>query len=459
MTAQLPDLPTLASHNAEVRAILDSSVGGREAARMINALCGEGTTSEKSVRRYRKNRAPSAGKLAGPQPVSVSQPVKGSGGQWHTGIDFDPREGGEFRTAPREVNREAPEPEPEEADLLREFDLDPAVWEVTSARKSLWQSGDRWLEARRVSFRKRALGPLTAEDVEDVMERYYGGSPFRPVDTSNPGRIVMVPAGDLQLGKSEGGGTAATVDRFCRITEDIALDLSSHHRLHDDSPTVLILPWMGDCIEGTVSQRGRLLASLDIPVTAQVRVYRRLMMHQLGRLAAFADKVLIPVLPGNHDEAVREQIMPVHDSWAIEGASAVADWCDGRPGYEHVQFVFPEPGELGITLDVGTAEHPYVISFHHGHAASAPAGIIPWWTKQSHGRQHAGQADMLVTAHFHHLRVEHTGGRRTWLQIPALDGGSEWYRHRSGEDGVSGIVSVEITPGNGQGWKGLTVHS
>jgi len=285
VTAQLPDLPTLASHNAEVRAILDSSVGGREAARMINALCGEGTTSEKSVRRYRKNRAPSAGKLAGPQPVSVSQPVKGSGGQWHTGIDFDPREGGEFRTAPREVNREAPEPEPEEADLLREFDLDPAVWEVTSARKSLWQSGDRWLEARRVSFRKRALGPLTAEDVEDVMERYYGGSPFRPVDTSNPGRIVMVPAGDLQLGKSEGGGTAATVDRFCRITEDIALDLSSHHRLHDDSPTVLILPWMGDCIEGTVSQRGRLLASLDIPVTAQVRVYRRLMMHQLGRLA------------------------------------------------------------------------------------------------------------------------------------------------------------------------------
>jgi hypothetical protein len=66
---------------------------------------------------------------------------------------------------------------------------------------------------------------------------------------------------------------------------------------------------------------------------------------------------------------------------------------------------------------------------------------------------------MLVTAHFHHLRVEHTGGNRTWLQIPALDGGSEWYRERAGEEGVTGMVSVEITPGAGQGWRSLTVHS
>ena len=66
---------------------------------------------------------------------------------------------------------------------------------------------------------------------------------------------------------------------------------------------------------------------------------------------------------------------------------------------------------------------------------------------------------MLVSAHFHHLRVEHTGGSRTWLQIPALDGGSPWYRRRTGEDAPTGLVSVELTPGAGQGWKGLTVHS
>ena len=64
-----------------------------------------------------------------------------------------------------------------------------------------------------------------------------------------------------------------------------------------------------------------------------------------------------------------------------------------------------------------------------------------------------------MTAHFHHLRVEHTGGNRTWLQIPALDGGSAWFRRKTGEDTPAGIVSLEITPGSGQGWRDLTVWS
>jgi hypothetical protein len=391
--------------------------------------------------------------LSNPNPVTTS--VRPSGGSWSAGIDIDPAVGGEFRTKPREVGQptDPPLPEPEEAALLAEFELDPAVWRITHARKSLWQSGDRWLEARKVSFVKReAASTIAPVDVEDIMSKYLVSRPV--VHKGAPERILMVPAGDLQLGKPDGGGSPATIERFCRIIDDIADEVK-----RGGFNTSLILPWMGDCIEGLVSQRGRLVASLDLTITQQVRAYRRLMMHQIALLAPLAVKILIPVLPGNHDETYREQAMPVNDSWAIEGASAVADWMSGRPEYDHVEFVFPDPAELGITVNVGTEAAPHVISFHHGHSASTPQGIIPWWTKQSHGRQHAGQADLLVTAHFHHLRVEHTGGNRTWLQIPALDGGSDWYRHRSGENGVTGIVSVEITPGAGQGWRNLTVHS
>lgn len=449
------DLPQLAQNDAGVRKILDDAgIGHRTAARFINAKCGEGTTSEKSVRRYRSKRmSPEA--LSNPNPVA--QPtVRPSGGSWNAGIDIDPAVGGEFRTKPREVGQptDPPLPEPEEAALLAEFDLDPAVWRITHARKSLWQSGDKWLEARKVSFVRREADRFGVEvDIDAIMSQYTTARRAAPRPVA-PERIMMVPAGDLQLGKPEGGGSPATIERFCRITEDIADEID-----RGGFNTSLILPWMGDCVEGLVSQRGRLVASLDLTITQQVRAYRRLMMHQLGVLAPRAIKVIIPVLPGNHDEAYREQSMPVHDSWAIEGASAVADWMDGRPGYEHVEFVFPDPDELGITINVGTEAVPYVISFHHGHKASTPAGIIPWWMKQSHGRQHAGKADMLVTAHFHHLRAEHTGGNRTWLQIPALDGGSDWYRHHSGEEAVTGMVSVEITPGRGQGWRNLTVHS
>lgn len=454
MTASLPEL---AQHDAWVRAILgNASIGHRSAARSINERLGDGTTSEKSVRRFR-SRVTAPDVVADPHPHTGAARVKGSGGQWTPGIEFDPREGGEFRTKPREVGTGTevppPIPEPEEAALLGEFNLDPGVWEIVAARKSLWQSGDRWLEARRVSFRKRGTGTALQEtDIEAAMAPYVTTKAVR----INPARerLLMIPAGDLQLGKSEGGGTAATIDRFCRITEDIAAEVG-----RGGFNTSLVLPWMGDCIEGIVSQKGRLIAQLDMPITEQVRAYRRLLMHQIGVLAPLAVKVLIPVVPGNHDETTRVQEMPVHDSWAIEGASAVADWMAGRPGYEHVEFVFPEPGELGITIDVGGGDRPFYVSFHHGHMASTPAGMIPWWKNQAHGRQHAGKADMLVTAHFHHLRVEHTGGNRTWLQIPALDGGSGWYRRRSGEDGVTGLASVEINPGHGQGWSNLTVWS
>jgi hypothetical protein len=453
------DLPELAQSDARVRGILeDSTVAHRQAARDINMLLGEGTTSEKSVRRFRSRLR--AGALADPQPTTHIGPVSGSGGRWTPGIDIDPRQGGEFRTKPRVVNQEAPAAEPEEADLLAEFDLDPALWEVTGARKSTWQSGDRWMEARRVSFRKRVPGEATTvADVEAIMSNYYAVPHLgAPKWADKPDRIVMIPAGDLQLGKGEGGGTAATVDRFCRIVSDIAARLVSGDRARQGR-TSLVLPWLGDCIEGTVMLKGRALTTLDIPVTEQVRTYRRLMMHQIATLAPVGVKVVIPVVPGNHDETTRKQIMPVNDSWAIEGASAVADWMAGRPEYAHVEFVFPDPGDLGITLNVGSEKNPYVVSFTHGHIASSSSGIIPWWKGQAYGRHHEGSADMQVSAHFHHLRVEHTGGRRTWLQIPALDGGSEYYRARTGEDSQTGMVSLEIAPGTDQGWRALTVHT
>ena len=289
-----------ARDDAEMQRILhDAAIGHRTAARLINELRGESITSEKSVRRYRRNRH----QETPPKPRDPRTPASG----WTPGIDYDPAEGGEFRTVPRQVDKDAPEAEPDEDALLREWDLDPAVWEVVSARKSLWQggAGGTWLEARRVSFRKRAHGLSAAEmDVEGIFSKYT-----RPVPSTrrvSPSRIVMVPAGDLQLGKAEGGGTPATIERFCRITSDIDGELA-----RTQADQTLILPWLGDCIEGIVSQNARMLTTLDISITEQVRAYRRLMMHQIATLAPLAEKVIIPVVPGNHDETTRTQVMPL----------------------------------------------------------------------------------------------------------------------------------------------------
>lgn len=374
---------------------------------------------------------------------------------WTPGIDYD-RDGGELRTPATpilHVGENTQPVDPDEAALFTQFGLDPAKWEITNLRRSQWQKYDgEWLEAFRATFAPRSaeVPVLSEEETRDFLASYretYG----RPEHDSG---TWMVPVGDLQLGKPDGGGTAGIVERFARGTEAVRADLERRGGVDR-----LILPWLGDCIEGLVSQRGRNIARLDRTVTEQVRTLRRLKLHQIATLSPLAREVLIIVLGGNHDETIRDQNMEPRDSWAIDAGAAVADALALTDDFNHVKWLFPEPEELGVTVNVGTEQNPYVIHFTHGHVARSPAKMLDWWASQAHGRQSAGAADLLVTAHFHHFRAESSGGNKSWLQIPALDGGSDYFRRRSGEESPAGMVQLRLTgPGRGPGWSDLTIH-
>jgi hypothetical protein len=436
----MPTLDDLSNGDPDLRAkLLDLSIPNRALGRDLGI-------DESVIRRWRRRQLQSPYSVSSPQPK-----YKNGTAQWVPGIDLG-QDDGEVRSVPRYVGDGVDEPQ--DADLMRELGVDPEKWEVIARRESRWQQAEdgKFLRAYRISVRRRTrrTGNLSVEAMNDILGS-YGGDPYLYM---NPGRdTLIVPVGDLQVGKIDGGGTAALIERFADLTEKVRWRISVHGRVER-----LILPWLGDCIEGIVSQGGRLATRLDVSVTEQVRIYRRLLLHQIATLAPYAEHVIVPVLPGNHDETTRMFSTTPTDSWAIEGASAVQDALAMSGDYGHVTFLYPEDEELTITLNVGTDEKPFVVGFTHGHLAGSPAKAIDWWKGQSHGRQLAGHADLLLTAHFHHLRVEATGGGRTWIQIPALDGGSHWYRRSKGEDEPAGMVSMWVTPGRGTGWEGLTVH-
>jgi hypothetical protein len=262
--------------------------------------------------------------------------------------------------------------------------------------------------------------------------------------------MYVVPAGDLQIGKPDGDGTVGTVQRFADKTDSAVKRLKELRRLGRRSDGVM-LPWLGDCIEGIVSQGGAMAAvgRLDLTVTEQVRVYRRLILYQVQQFAPLASRVIVPVVPGNHDEAQRagKVVRRYDDSWAVEGAVAVADALQLAPGFDHVSFVFPAVDELTITLDVAGTP----VGFAHGHQFGRDA--MKWWAGQAHGMQPIGSATVLLGAHYHHLRVEQSGAK-TFVQIPALDGGSTWWRHKTGQDAPPGMVSLLIGDG---GWGDLVL--
>jgi hypothetical protein len=423
----------------------DSSLGHTEVARRHGC-------SETSVRRWRSANDISVNKpetLRSPYP-SNERPLPvlqhdGTAKTWTPGVVIRNGEA-DVCTAFVAVDGQSPD----HKKLLEDAGLNPAEWKIT--RISPLVRKDEGMTAYWFRAVPVVGGPVpTVEDMDAIIAQYA----HQPqVNAMSTGRILMVPSGDLQLGKPEGGGTEATIERFTRYTDDIRDELWSN----DTRLSLLVLPWLGDCIEGIVSQHGRNIASLDMPITEQVRVYRRLMMHQIITLAPFADNVLIPVVPGNHDETTREQQMPHTDSWAIEGASAAADFFRDRPGFEHLAWAFPDPG--GSTVTVKIADE-LTVGFMHGHTSgrSRPEQIIDWWTKQDFGRAAIGEADILVSAHWHHLRVQSAGGNRTWFQIPAMDGGSGWFKEKTGDDAQTGQLAIELTPGKGAGWSRYSIYA
>jgi hypothetical protein len=445
-----PLLADLADEVPEVRAILeDSSLGRRVAADRLQELGYPVHPS--AVRRWRAARAKET--LSSPYP-SEARPPSHPGHrpartqQWTPGVTIT-GDTAEIRTPLAPAGQSA-----DDRKLLEDANLDPDEWAVTklTTHQTYDEYGQASLQAYWVRAAKAPKG-VSAEDMDAILAQYINRPVEWPADQrSRTDRILMVPMGDLQIGKGENGGTEGIIERFARYTNDIATDL-----IASGGVKLLVLPVMGDCTEGLVSQGGRNIASLDLPITAQVRVYRRLMMHQLLTLAPYAQHVLVPVVPGNHDQTTREQTMPHTDSWAIEGASAAADWAQVQPSLSHVSWAFPDEGEPHLAVKIAPQ---LTLGFTHGHVTgNNPAKVIDWWKGQSHGRQPIGEADILVSAHWHHLRVEATGGGRTWIQIPAMDSGSGWYRQRTGEDVVNGQISVDLTPGVGTGWNNLRIYA
>lgn len=281
--------------------------------------------------------------------------------------------------------------------------------------------------------------------LDDLLAVLEAKDPPLPVHGS-PGRTLVVVASDTQLGD---GNTADVVDRFARLTAralETTTELLHEHRIRD-----VLLAWTGDCIQGTVTAAPA--ARNDLSLVEMLRVYRRLLLHQV---TAFADMcpVRVVVVPGNHDQIARDgraEVFPADQSWAVEGAVQVADALEVAGRYDHVTFTLPRPGHSTVSVDVdGT-----VVGFAHGHQWRGPAsGIHKWWSAQSHGRTAIGAADILVTGHRHHFFAEVGGANRLALVAPALVSGDAYWRDSRGDESAPGLLGFVAGAGS---WSDLVL--
>lgn len=353
-------------------------------------------------------------------------------------LEVDSKDGGFLQSKARPASEM-----PDSKALLEDFNLDPDEWSITSVRKSQWQtySGDT-LESQRISIIPADKGLISDTDLERLLHEV---SKWRPSKSEKKvsGELgyVFAPS-DQQIGKKQGeDGTEGTINRLLDLTNGGVERLRELRKIGRSIGTVVI-PLPGDHVEGNTSQAGRLqgLAASDLGLTEQTRVARRLLMAQIKAFAPMAERIVVPVVNGNHDEVTRQVSADPSDGWNVEIASAVQDACAENELLSHVEFRFPEKSHQTLAVDIcGT-----MLGLFHGHQARDP---LKYLSGQAAGQTALGMCDVWISGHFHNFKTMDIG-ERLWLQCPTVDPGSAWFRDRAGLESLPGILTMVIGEGH-----------
>jgi predicted phosphodiesterase len=369
--------------------------------------------------------------LTAPGPSGSDRRVTAIPEAWRARAEYD--EQGGFLVTPARPEGNLPGAE----EALREQGLDPSEWRVTSVRKGRWQRYDGdWLESMRVNV-VPAQVIVQDFDLEQLVAEVSKWRPGKAVKTvSGHGSYVHVGA-DKQLGKkASSGGTDQTVARILAGTE-LSVERIKLLRRAGVSIGTIVLPEVGDHVEGNVSQGGRLQGqgASDLGQTEQVRLARRLLLAQVKAFAPLVERVVVPVVNGNHDEATRQVAADPADGWNVEIASAVQDACAENPALGHVEFRFPASGHQTLAVNI----EGVMLGLFHGHQFTRD--VVKFLDGQAGGQTALGGCDLWISGHYHHFKALDYSDR-LWLQAPTVDPGSDWFRDRTGQNSKPGVLTL-----------------
>lgn len=367
------------------------------------------------------------------QPVTVSDNAKGAYSFHLSEHDF------EGESAATEKVQDANDVEK----FLLSKGLNPDEWEY-SFRFSEWEQRTRdgevhTLHAFKVSG-KRKVGALAQIDLEEYTEYVRSWTIPAPVAKHvNDRSLVLVPT-DFQIGKVDwNGGTPETVDQ---VMQSFA---NAGYFAVENKPSEIVLIDAGDIVENIYSTSSQ-LGTNDLGLPHQVAAAFELMLAGIKLLAPLSPSLKYVCVPSNHGAhrlAPKSPAGAVHEDWGIMLAKILRTAVTLSPSLSHVEVIIPDDYHDSLSFTTsGTC-----IGVVHGHQTGSPDKIGDWWKGQSHGNMPTARARILVTGHWHSLRVQQSGDARYIIVGAASDRGSSWFTNNRGERSDSGIVGF-TTEGN-----------
>jgi predicted phosphodiesterase len=361
---------------------------------------------------------------------------------WVAGITLDGATG-ELRTNPKDA------PFSNWDDELKSWGYDPAIYEVVEpVRVSTWQTYDeRQLWAYRAQIKTKS--GLTASELE-LMTAPVKRDKKRPKERHSGTYALVVPIGDWQIGKDDNDGLDGTVARI-EASFEAVLDRAEVLRKIGYNIGHLVVCSLGDLGEGCTGHYEQQTYAVELDRRDQNKVVRRLARNALMKWATEFEQVTVAAVAGNHGENRRgsKSFTSTNDNDDVAIWEAVAETLSVRPElYGHIKWLLPRE-ELSVSLQVGEK----VLGLAHGHQARS-GDIGRWWEGQALGNRPVSSADILLTGHFHHFRCAEVAKCRWHLQVPAQDGGSNWFEESSGRGSTTGQVTFLLSD---NGWSELAI--
>jgi hypothetical protein len=323
-------------------------------------------------------------------------------------------------------------------EFLLEAGYPPEEYEVIGTpRTSRWQRYDgEWLTSYRFHFRKISTLP----DLPTLYAEAKKKSKHKPIRTIN-NKAVIICWSDLQIGKVDHrGGVEQLMQRLAETRTQL------FDYLKREKPSQIVLMDVGDLIENFSNAANlQQLRTNDLSIMQQLDLAATILWDLLKDLATLVPDVVYASVGSNHCQwRVQKQVVGTPtDDWGVFIGRQLA-----RLAQEvklPIKFYEPATHDESLTLDV----YGHRIGLLHGHQVQRPENLPDFWRKSSFGNSPIAAAHILVTGHFHHLRVTELGlnpdGKsRFWIQAATLDNGSGWFMRSSGEDSQAGLVVFAV---------------
>ena len=325
--------------------------------------------------------------------------------------------------------------------ILRELlpdGIDPTEFAIdgTTVEVRAWDGNIGNGELKRFYYFKARIKRRTADipgvDLDDIIAVAKRAKPRQLKPVAND-RTYCLQITDLQAGQADGDGIEGMVARALQIPVLVKDDLTALKKAGKPATSIFVA-LTGDLVEGIDGWYAMQAFSVSLDRREQVKLVRRLVSEILVSVAGLGLPVHVAVVPGNHGENRQngKAYTTLGDNDDVAVIEQIAEAFALSDKFDHVTFSFPDKERLSLTVEV----QGWIVGLTHGHVArttGVPAQkILNWFKSQSASRDPMGDADLLVTGHYHHVILQQLIGDTWLLQGGALCDASAWFSQSYG---------------------------